>query len=58
MPAKSEAQRAYLYSHFGKEWVEAHHFNTPGKLPARVGMKTKKAAKPKKKTMKGNKKGC
>lgn len=36
MPARSQAQRAYLYAKFGKAWVEAHHFDNPGKLPARV----------------------
>lgn len=43
MPAKSQAQRVYLFAHFGKAWVEAHHFDNPGKLPARVaGGKRKK----------------
>ena len=40
MPAVSQAQRAYLYAHFGPQWVAQHHFNNPGPLPAR------KAAKP------------
>ena len=47
MPAKSQAQRAYLYAHFGPEWVKAHDFDTKGKLPARVGKK-----KPRKKRKK------
>lgn len=34
MPAVSQAQRAYLYAHFGADWVKAHHFDNPGKLPA------------------------
>ena len=43
MPAKSQAQRAYLYSHFGADWVKAHHFDNKGKLPAHVGRKKGKA---------------
>lgn len=42
MPAKSQAQRAYLYSHFGASWVKAHGFNNRGKLPARVAKKKAK----------------
>jgi len=42
MPAKSQAQRKYLYAHFGAAWVKAHGFDNPGKLPARVGKKRKK----------------
>lgn len=33
MPAKSEAQRRYLYSRFGAAWVKRHHFDNEGKLP-------------------------
>lgn len=40
MPAKSQAQRAYLYAHFGANWVAAHHFNNKGALPKHVA-KTK-----------------
>lgn len=36
MPAKSQAQRAYLEIHFGNQWVKAHHFNNKGKLPQYV----------------------
>ncbi len=36
MPAKSQAQRAYLYSKFGADWVKAHGFDTKGKLPKHV----------------------
>jgi hypothetical protein len=32
-PAVSEAQRKYLYSHFGADWAEEHHFDNRGKLP-------------------------
>ena len=35
MPAVSEAQRRYLFAHFGPAWVKAHHFDNPGKLPRR-----------------------
>lgn len=44
MPAKSQAQRAFLYATKGAAWVKAHHFDTKGKLPARV-KKTKKKAR-------------
>ncbi len=33
MPAKSQAQRAYLYHEFGPKWVAKHHFDNKGKLP-------------------------
>lgn len=42
MPAKSEAQRRYLAVKFGGEWMQQHHFDNPGKLPARVGRKKAK----------------
>lgn len=41
MPAKSQAQRAYLYAHFGPAWVKKHHFDNKGKLPRRVRRKKK-----------------
>jgi hypothetical protein len=44
MPARSQAQRAYLYWRFGAEWVKKHHFDTKGKLPARI--RKKKGKKP------------
>lgn len=44
MPAKSEAQRKLLNARFGHAWVKAHHFDNPGKLPARVGKKKAKKA--------------
>ena len=37
MPAKSEAQRRYLFSHFGPAWVKKHGFDNSGPLPARIG---------------------
>ena len=37
MPARSQAQREYLYARFGAAWVKRHHFDNPGKLPKRVG---------------------
>ena len=47
MPAKSQAQRAYLFQKFGKKWVEKHHFDNKGKLPKHVkqGKFGKKQAK-------------
>ena len=44
MPAKSEAQRAWIYANKGAAWAKAHDFDNKGKLPKRV--------KPKKKTKK------
>jgi hypothetical protein len=44
MPAVSEAQRRYLNMKFGHAWVEQHHFDNAGPLPARVGQ-AKKAIK-------------
>lgn len=37
MPAKSQAQRAFLEMKFGHGWVKAHHFDNKGKLPKRLG---------------------
>ncbi len=48
MPARSQAQRAYLNMKFGHEWVKAHHFDNKGKLPKHVG-KTKRSKGRKKK---------
>jgi hypothetical protein len=42
MPAKSQAQRAYLNMRFGHAWVKAHHFDTKGKLPKRAKSKRRK----------------
>jgi hypothetical protein len=36
MPARSQKQRAYLYSRFGDKWVHQHHFDNKGKLPTYV----------------------
>lgn len=36
MPAKSQAQRAFLYATKGRAWVKRHHFDNKGKLPAHV----------------------
>jgi hypothetical protein len=44
MPAKSQAQRAYLNWKFGHQWVREHHYANKGKLPAHV--KKTKAKKP------------
>lgn len=55
MPAKSQAQRAYLYAAKGAAWVKEHGYDNSGKLPARVGkgkaVKKKAMPKPKKKAM-------
>ena len=46
MPAKSEAQRRFIYGVKGKAFAEAHHFDNKGKLPAHVGKtKAKKVVK-------------
>ena len=42
MPAVSQAQRGYLYSHFGGAWVKTHHFDNKGKLPKHVAVKNAK----------------
>ena len=36
MPAKSQAQRAYLNMKFGHKWVKQHHYDNAGKLPGHV----------------------
>ncbi len=48
MPAKSQAQRAYLNAKFGHKWVKAHGFDNKGKLPAHAAQKkTKKRGRAK-----------
>lgn len=42
MPARSQAQRAYLAAHFGVAWMRQHGFDNPGKLPKRVGKRKRK----------------
>lgn len=42
-PAKSEAQRRFIYGVKGKAFAKAHGFDNRGKLPARVGRKKTKA---------------
>lgn len=39
-PAKSQAQRAFIYATKGAKFAKAHHFDNKGKLP-------KHATKPK-----------
>lgn len=46
MPAKSQAQRAYLNWKFGHEWVKAHGFDTRGPLPKRVRVQKKRGRAP------------
>jgi hypothetical protein len=45
LPARSQAQRAYLNQHFGHDWVKAHHFDNKGKLPYHVKKKAGRKAK-------------
>jgi hypothetical protein len=45
MPAKSSAQRKWAFAVKGAKWARAHHFDTPGKLPARVAKKKVKKRK-------------
>jgi hypothetical protein len=45
MPARSDAQRKYLYARFGAEWVRRHHFDTPGRLPRHVDAKARKGGR-------------
>jgi hypothetical protein len=45
MPAKSQAQRGYLASKFGPEWMKEHHFANKGKLPEHVVKNAKKNLK-------------
>lgn len=46
MPAKSQAQRAYLNMKFGHSWVKEHHFDNKGKLPYHVSSGKKAKGKP------------
>jgi hypothetical protein len=60
MPAKSEAQRRFIYGVKGKKFAEAHGFDNKGKLPARVkgkAVKKKPKKKPPKKRKARKKKG-
>jgi hypothetical protein len=36
MPARSQAQRGFIYSKFGPAFAKKHHFDNPGKLPEHV----------------------
>lgn len=49
MPAKSAAQRRWAFGVKGAKWAKEHHFDTPGKLPEKVGKsnKAKRASKSK-----------
>lgn len=42
MPVKSQAQRAYLNSKFGHEWVKEHGFDQKGHLPKHVKKRKKR----------------
>lgn len=41
MPAKSQAQRRFIYGKFGKAFAKRHHFDNKGKLPAKAKKKSK-----------------
>jgi len=43
MPAKSQAQRAYLNAKFGHAWVKKHGFDNKGKLPKHVAKKKRES---------------
>jgi hypothetical protein len=45
MPAKSQAQRRFLFARFGSAWAHRHHFANKGKLPKRVGRRRGKRRK-------------
>lgn len=45
MPAKSQAQRAWIYANKGAAFAKAHGFDNKGKLPAHVGKKKRKKSK-------------
>lgn len=45
MPAKSQAERGWIYANKGAKWAKAHGFDNKGKLPARVKRKKKPAKK-------------
>lgn len=47
MPAKSAAQRRFIYGVKGKKFAKAHHFDNKGKLPKRVKPKSKKGKRKK-----------
>jgi hypothetical protein len=36
MPARSQAQRGFLYAKFGPAWAKEHHFDNKGPLPPHV----------------------
>jgi hypothetical protein len=42
MPARSQRQRGFIYSHFGPTWAKAHHFNNKGKLPRTAPKRSRK----------------
>jgi hypothetical protein len=39
MPARSQAQRRFIYATKGAKWAKKHHFNNKGKLPRKVRRK-------------------
>jgi hypothetical protein len=57
MPAKSEAQRRFIFARKGKAWAKRHGYDNKGKLPARVGKKKRAKARGGKRRRKRKKKG-
>lgn len=45
MPARSQAQRAFLNWKFGHAWVKAHGFDNKGKLPEHIAKAKAKKGK-------------
>jgi hypothetical protein len=54
MPAKSQAQRAFLNMKFGHAWVQKHHFANKGKLPEHVAPSEDKPSRAKRYSAKGD----
>lgn len=48
MPARSQAQRAFLNARFGHAWVKRHGFDNRGKLPAHARREALKRLRKKK----------
>jgi hypothetical protein len=42
VPAKSQAQRRFIYATKGAAWAKRHHFDNKGRLPKKVKARGKK----------------
>lgn len=42
MPARSQAQREFIFATKGKKWAKEHHFDNKGKLPEKVAKKKRR----------------